>query len=289
MFCENCGKEIPENETVCPYCNGAAEEVTEEVTEEAIEDVAEETVEEPEFNPEELGVPVSSVVRGKRSTTRVIFGVVALLVAVAALVASLLKPILIIGSWKMNQTIPTGMEVDFQVESTMTFTNSGKLTLTDELLNWKEANYPEDQSKFVNEFTYTMEKGDLLLKQMPAEGEEAQQSEPVAMHCSVTPKMFSYWQGDSIPRQVYDYQRSGLFYPSMILWIVSGVFAVLGVLLLAIPGKKLVLTTYEELEDEDITEEADDLDEFLEEIYEEIEAGDEVVEAPAEELPEVTE
>ncbi len=289
MICEKCGKEIPENETVCPHCNGAAEEVTEKVTEAAIEDVAEETVGAVEFNPEELGVPVSTVVRGKRNTSRVIFGVVALLIAVAALVASLLKPILIIGNWKMNQTMPTGMEVDFQIESTMAFTNSGKLIVTDELLNWKEANYPEDQSKFVSEFSYSVEKGDLMLTATPVEGGENQQTEAVAMHCSVTPEMFSYWQGDSIPRQVYDYQRDGLFYPSMILWIVSGVFAVLGVLLLAIPGKKLVITTYEEFDDEDVSAEADDLDEFLEEIYEEIEAGDEIVEAPAEELPEATE
>ncbi len=290
MICEKCGKEIPENETVCPFCN--VEEVVE-----AEEEIVVETAEEPVFDVEELGVPVSMVVRRKRGLARVIIGIVALVLMAAVLVVSFLNPVLVIGNWKMNQTMATGMGADFEIESTMAFTNTGKLTLTDKLLNWEEVGYPEDQSVFTNEFHYSVVKNDLILDAIPAEGEEAQMTEAVTMKCSVTPNMFSYWQGDSVPREVYDYQRDGMFYPSMILWMVSGVLLVVGVLLLAIPGKKHVITTFEEdlneLEDAaDEVEEAEDLDEFLEDIYEEIQAEDETPaaeEVVPEETAEITE
>ncbi len=283
MFCEKCGKEIPENETSCPFCG------VEETAQEAEEIV----MDEPVFDVEELGVPVSMVVRRKRGLSRVIIGIVALVLMAAVLVVSFLNPVLVIGNWKMNQTMPTGTGTDFEIESTMSFTNNGKLTLTDKLLNWKDVGYPEDQSSFSNEFQYSVVKNDLNLVPVPAEGEEAGEQQVVTMKCSVTPKQFSYWQGNSIPREVYDYQRDGLFYPSMILWMVSGVLLIVGVLLLAIPGKKHVITTFEEdlnnLEEPEEVEEAEDLDEFLEDIYEEIAAEDEIPEEAAEEETKETE
>lgn len=286
MICEKCGKEIPENETMCPFCS--AEEIA-EVTEETetAEETVMETMEEPDFDVEDLGVPVTMVVRGKRGKGRVITGIIALLLMVAVLIASFVNPVLVIGKWKMHQTMATGMGADFQIESTMTFTHTGKLTLTDTLLNWEEVGYPEDQSSFSNDFNYSVKNGELYLEAIPAEGEET--SQPVAMKCSITPKMFSYWQGETVPREVYDYQRDGSCYPSMYLWLVSGILLIVGAVLLAIPGKKHVITTFdEELDDLDEAEESEDLDEFLEEIYEEIEAEDETSEI-VEETPEVIE
>lgn len=279
MICEKCGKEIPENETICPCCNEAEaiseqpEEVV-EITKEIVAESTEETASEPILDPEAMGVPVSTVVRGKRGKVRIISGIVCLVVMAAILVTSFLKPVLLIGNWKVNRTLATGMGTDFEIESTMTYTASGKFTLAETLLNWEELSYPQEQSRFQDDFNCSIEKGNLILDRIPAEGEEETPIDSIVMHCEVTPNRFSYWQGENTPREVYDYQRDGLFYPAMILWMVSAFFAILGVLLLTIPGKKYEVTTYEEAWED--TDEAEDLDELLEEIYEEIEAEDEV-------------
>lgn len=271
MCCEKCGNELPENETVCPCC----EEQPQEAIEELLADTSDEMQQEPICQQEDFVLPTMQVIRKKRGLARVIIGIVALVMAVALCAVAFVNPVLIIGKWKMNQTMPTGMGTELKIESTMTFTSGGKLILTDSLLNWEELGYPEDQSSFINEFSYYMQNGNLMLNAISTEEEAAQTSGPIEMHCDVTPNQFSYWQGDTIPREVYDYQRDGLFYPSMYLWLASAVCLILGVLLVAIPGKKQTVTLAEEAVE---LEEAEDLDEFLEEIYEEIEAVDGILE-----------
>lgn len=293
MICEKCGKEISNNETVCPYCG--EEKATLEQNEfiEGTEEVA--------LDLEELGTPISKIVRKKRGTARIIVGVVALVLAAAALVVSLWKPVAIIGDWKMHQDIPAGMDengnmMEMNVDSKIKFTVSGDMKISEDLLNYKEMGYPEDQKTLESNFRYTFEKGTLKLEYQPTSEQKKQMEEqgdsnmePVMMECSVTPGMFSYWQGGQIPRQVYDYYRDGFCYPSMYLWMGAAVLLIVGVLLLAIPGKKYEVTACEE--DADETEEAENLDEFLEDIYEEIEAEEVVSEEieVTEEIAEVTE
>lgn len=288
MICEKCGKEFSQDEKVCPYCS-EEEAVLEqtEITEEVANDL------------EELETPVSKIVRQKRGTARVVIGIVALVLAVAALVVSLLKPVAILGEWKMHQDMPAGMDENgkmmvMQIDSVMKFTTSGELKIAEDLLNYEEVGYTKEQKTIESTFRYSFEKGSLKLEYQPTPEQKKQMEEqgdssvePVMMECSVTPGMFSYWQGDQIPRQVYDYYRVGFCHPSMYLWMASAVMLILGVLLVAIPGKKYEVTIREE-----DAEEAEDLDEFLEDIYEEIEAEDEACvaeETITEEATEVTE
>ena len=260
MICEKCGKEIPENETVCSCCN---EEVVAEQTEEVTEVV--EATEEVAIDVQDLGAPVSTVVRGKRGKARVTVGIIALVLMAAVLVVSFLKPVLIIGNWSLYQEMPAGNDVVLKVESAMEYTLSGEAIWEDTLVNYEEVGYPEEQSKITNEFSYAV-KNQKLCVELIAEGQEPQ---PFEFFCSVTPGQFSYWQEDGSPRTVYDYYRDGFFYPSMYLWLAALILLILGVLLLAIPGKKYELTVCEEAEEdneetEEVTEEA------VEEVTEEV-------------------
>ncbi len=260
MICEKCGKEIPENETVCSCCN---EEVIAEQTEEVNEVV--EATEEAVIDVQELGAPVSTVVRGKRGKARVTVGIIALVLMVAVLVVSFLKPVLIIGNWSLYQEMPAGNDVVLKVESAMEYTLSGEAVWEDTLVNYEEVGYPEEQSKITNEFRYAV-KNQKLCVEMTAEGQETQTFE---MFCSINPVKFSYWQEDGSPRTVYDYYRDGFFYPSMYLWLAALILLILGVLLLAIPGKKYELTVCEEVEEaEEASEDASE--EALEEVTEEV-------------------
>ncbi|MBO5407784.1 MAG: hypothetical protein J6A61_00025 [Clostridia bacterium] len=269
MICEKCGKELPENETVCSCMS---EDVAAEQTE-TIETVAEETV-EPAVDMQELGAPVSVVVRGKRGKARVVIGIVALVLMVATLVVSLLSPVLILGEWKVNQTIPTGATADLQVESTMVFAPSGESTWTDTLVNYKEVGYPEEGSKIENQFTYAVT-GDKLALTMA--GGEQQAEQKLEVFFSINPGQLSYWPEGGSPRTVYDYYRSGIFYPSMYLWLAAFILLVLGVLLLAIPGKKHEIT---------VREDEEEIEEMVEETFEE--AAEEVVEEVTETIEETT-
>ncbi|MBQ7792849.1 MAG: zinc ribbon domain-containing protein [Clostridia bacterium] len=300
MICEKCGKEIPENETLCPYCG--EEETVLEQPEEAValveDTVAEEPIageipealpEEPVCSPEEVQTPVSGAVCKKCKKTRNIIGIVALVLAVVLVALSFVKPILVIGEWKSQQTVSTGYTADLQIESVMAFTMSGTLTFTESLLNYEELGYPAEEAVFSNQFSYSFAKGDLLLNAILEEGQQSTQS-PMTMYCSVTPGMFSYWQTEGSPRQVFDYNRDGFFYPSMYLWIASAILLILGVLLLTIPGKKREIVVCEEvLED-------DEFEHLLAEINEEMEADPEDVsveevleETDTEEITESTE
>lgn len=271
MICEKCGKEIPENETTCSCCN---EETAAEQSE-TIEEVVEETV----VSLEELGAPVSNVVRGKRGTARIVSGIVALVLMVAVLVVSFLKPVLIIGEWKVEQTIPTGMTADLKVESVMQFTPSGETVWTDTLLNYEEVGYPEDKSKIVNEFTYAVENRKLCMEMT---GEQAQEQK-LEVFVSVNPYQLSYWPEETTPRQVYDYYRNGFFYPSMYLWIAALVLLLLGVLLLAIPGKKHEITVREDAQEVAEETDAETAEESTQEAVEEtLEVAEEALEAAEE-------
>lgn len=270
MICEKCGKEIPENETVCSCCT-------------AEEAVVEQTA-EPAIDLKELGAPVTTVVRGKRGAARIAIGIVALVLMVATLVVSFWKPILLIGTWTVNQTIPTGVAADLQVESAMIFTPGGESVWTDTLVNYQEVGYPEDQSKIENNFTYSVDDGKLC---MVLAGGEQQDEQKLEVFFSVTPQQLSYWPEAGTPRQVFDYYRSGFFYPSMYLWLAAFVLLVLGVLLLAIPGKKheIMIREEETVEDEEVTVSIADEAE-VEEVTEQVA---EVVEEVAEAVEEATE
>lgn len=270
MNCEKCGKELPENETLCPFCG--EEEPVAEQAEEAVAPVEETDVEEEvaEDITEEAAEPESDeaepvVVRLKRGKARVIIGIIALVIAVALGVLSFLKPVLIIGQWKASEQIPISADVVVQRDTTMEFTLSGELILTDHIVNHEEIGYPADKAVVSNSFSYIFSKNNLLL--IPAmQGEQQMPQEPITMYCSTTPTMFSYWMQDTSPRQVYDFNRAGWLYPSMYLWMATLVLLVLGVLLVAIPGKKCI---YDSLEDIIAEEEFNQL---LDQISDEIEA-----------------
>ncbi len=285
MICEKCGKEIPENETVCPDCCGeesvlesAAEQVEETVS--PVEAIPEEIMdlEEPVVDPEELGIPVSNVVRKKRGLARVIIGIVSLVIAISLVVVSLLNPVMLLGNWKRHEEMPIYEGVSLKVDLSIEFALSGDCTQYQKLVNADELGVPKAESEYTDHFRYAIVNEKIRLN------EEAESD----VCYKATPSKLTIW-ADGYPETSLDYQREGIFYPSMILWVAGGVFLILGVLLLAIPGKKYVVTTYEE------EEEAEDLDEFLEEIYEEIEedSNQDVPEEPiAEETvdtPETTE
>ncbi len=267
MICEKCGKEIPENETVCPDCGGeetvmesAMEQVEETVApaeEIALEEtIAEETAdaEEPAFDLEELGVPVSNVVRKKRGLARVIIGIVSLVIAIALVVVSLLNPVMLLGNWKRHEEMPLYEGVSLKVDLSIEFGLSGKCIQYQKLVNADELGVAKADSEYTDNFQYAIVNEKIRLNE-DVESDVCYKA---------TPSQLTIW-ADGYPEDNLQYQREGLFYPSMILWVAGGVFLILGILLLAIPGKKHVVTTYEE------EEEAEDLDEFLEEIYEEIE------------------
>ncbi len=278
MNCEKCGKEIPENETFCPDCGGeqpALEPVEETaaVVEEMIaeEPVAEEILAEDQqevtFNVEELGVPVTNVVRKKRGLARVIVGIISLVIAAILVVISLLNPVMLLGKWKNHDEQPLFEDVVLKVDFCLEFTLSGECNQFQRLLNYEELGVPKEESEYTDHYRFAIVNEKIRLN------EEVDSD----VCYKATPSELTIW-AEGYPESSLEYQRDGLLYPSMILWVAGGAILILGVLLLAIPGKKHVVTTYEEVE------EAEDLDEFLDEIYEEIEADPEDV--SAEEFPE---
>ena len=283
MICEKCGKEIPENETVCPYCS--EQEITE--TEEVMTDTVEVTEQEPVFECEEVVAPVTQVIRKKRGLARVIIGIVSLVIAVAILAVSFLNPVMLWGKWSNYEEIPVMEGVTFDVELSLEFTTSGDCNKVESLLNYEEIGFPVEESVYTDQFAYEIVDGKIRLN-----------GEAESDTCfKATPTQLTIW-GEGAEENSLSYTRSGLLYPSMILWMGAAVFLILGVLLVAIPGKKQVITLMEE------PAEAEDLDEFLEDIYEEIQAEDEVPEEVIEaeeiteeiaeemnpeEIPEVTE
>lgn len=276
MNCEKCGKELPENETLCPFCGEeepVAEQVEEavalveetDVEEETAEDITEEAEEADETDELETDEAEPIVIRLKRGKARVIIGIIALVIAVALGVLSFLKPVLIIGQWKANDQIPISADVVVQRETTMEFTLSGEMILTDHIVNHEEIGYPADKAVVSNSFSYIFSKNNLLL--IPAmQGEQQMPQEPITMYCSATPTMFSYWMQDTSPRQVYDFNRAGWLYPSMYLWMATLVLLILGVLLVAIPGKKCIYDSLEDIIAED------EFNQLLDQISDEIEA-----------------
>lgn len=283
MICEKCGKEIPENETVCPYCG--EQEITE--TEEVLTDTVEVTEQEPAYQYEEFAAPVTQVVRKKRGLARVIIGIVSLVMAVAMLVVSFLSPVILWGKWSNYEEIPVMEGVTFNVELSLDFTTSGTCNKVETLVNYEELGFPKEESVYTDQFAYEIVNDKIRLN-----------GEADSDACfKATPTQLTIWE-EGMEENALSYTRSELLYPSMILWMGAAVFLILGVLLVAIPGKKQVITLMEE------PAEAEDLDEFLEDIYEEIQAEDEVSEEVIEaeeiteeiaeemnpeEIPEVTE
>ena len=95
MICEKCGREIQDNQTVCPYCS----------VQESVADAFQTTmttIEEPVFNQNQKSS--SKKIIKKRSAVQLTFGIIFLVLMAAVLVVSFLPSVLINGSWKLNQS-----------------------------------------------------------------------------------------------------------------------------------------------------------------------------------------
>ena len=254
MFCGKCGNEIPENETVCPTCGGE-----ETVVEPVEEIVSEEVVFEENPDTEAFDIPVAAATRQKRGLARVIIGIVSLVIAVALVVVSLLNPVMLLGKWMRHEEMPLYEDVSLKVDLSIEFALSGDCTQYQKLVNADELGVPKAESEYTDHFQYAIV------------NEKIRLDEDVASDVcyKATPALLTIWDAD-YPENTLDYQRDGLFYPSMILWVTAGAFLILGVLLLVIPGKKLVVNT-------DAEEQKEFAEEIVEETYEEIAADSEDV------------
>ncbi len=254
MFCGKCGNEIPENETVCPACGGE-----ETVVEPVEEIVSEEVVFEENPDTEAFDIPVAAATRQKRGLARVIIGIVSLVIAVALVVVSLLNPVMLLGKWMRHEEMPLYEDVSLKVDLSIEFALSGDCTQYQKLVNADELGVPKADSEYTDHFQYA-----IVNEQIRLDGDVESD-----VCYKATPALLTIWDAD-YPENTLDYQRDGLFYPSMILWVAAGAFLILGVLLLVIPGKKLVVNT-------DAEEQKEFAEEIVEETYEEIAADSEDV------------